>query len=550
MRFGLRNPQVRNLLLCAGLTCLAGCKVLLSVPSGGSVTSASGAHDCSEGSSCEIEVLDTNFDDTFTAVAADGYGFGGWSDAFLHFCGGKVSDCRINSRVFAGNTKVEEFLLQDRTFFMEPVFLEWLNWEAALVSGDADPYPDAREPWEAQALDFDKDGDLDIVISYSVWPTDDQPVPMVFLANDGGGNFSEVSNALFPDGVPETIWAREMIVADFNGDGISDLFIADHGRDAEPFDLAQNTLLLGTADGLVNATENLPQLRDFSHSATYGDIDGDGDVDIFVGNYGPGAESYFLLNDGQAVFARSDLGNHLEDYNSRDESPDFQSSVDWTSCLLFDADVDGDLDLAGGGWIPSNGPFALWKNSGDGSFTESAGSVPQEPLLANDALVVSIENTDLDGDSFDDLLVMATTEFYQGARLFAFINRGDGSFTDESDQRIDTQPDLPDRWIRYIHLMDLDGDQDTDMVLEGEWEGHASYLNNGSGYFFLNRGAADLAIYDTPWNTQEPDNLVELGDFDNDGNVDLFSIWGEGEWHLYRGINTPGDFAPSGQGGN
>lgn len=106
----------------------------------------------------------------------------------------------------------------------------------------------------------------------------------------------------------ETISARHprhFAVADFNGDGIEDLFIADHGDDFFPYPGYQNLLLIqNTAGQLINETATrLPQQWDFTHNVTAGDIDQDGDIDLFVlGGGGDTPASYLLINDGNGLF--------------------------------------------------------------------------------------------------------------------------------------------------------------------------------------------------------------------------------------------------------
>ena len=132
--------------------------------------------------------------------------------------------------------------------------------------------------------------------------------------------------------------SRQIVVADFNKDGRADAFFADHGLDASPYPGARNALFLSSGTtALTNAVANLPNIADFSHSAAAGDVDGDGDIDLFVGNQGDGDKyPYLLLNNGSGGFTlnRSGLPTTLH-----------SGDPGITTSTLFDADGDGDLDL-------------------------------------------------------------------------------------------------------------------------------------------------------------------------------------------------------------
>ncbi len=73
---------------------LMGSKLIIRVPEGGSVISSSGLVACAAGETCSVDVDRRNFAETFTAVAADGYTFRGWTGGDAAVCGGTlVADC-------------------------------------------------------------------------------------------------------------------------------------------------------------------------------------------------------------------------------------------------------------------------------------------------------------------------------------------------------------------------------------------------------------------------------------------------------------------------
>jgi FG-GAP-like repeat len=124
------------------------------------------------------------------------------------------------------------------------------------------------------AADFNGDGLLDLVVARALYLTP-QVFPLVILVNDGTGHFVDATATIFVGPPPVVQHPRKIVIADFNSDGRPDIFIADHGDDRPPFPGFQNQLALSTSDGrLVNATANLPQQSDFTHSAAAADIDG------------------------------------------------------------------------------------------------------------------------------------------------------------------------------------------------------------------------------------------------------------------------------------
>ena len=142
--------------------------------------------------------------------------------------------------------------------------------------------------------------------------------------------------------------------------------------------------------------ELVPLDRDFTHSTASGDIDGDGDVDLYVGNIGSLEAPYFLLNDGSGNFVadwdavptdvRDEWGSadsHIADLDG-DGAQDFYASLGTTEIVgipgtpilggVFWGDGSGDFSAADrmpfprarAEWAGSNGGFFPIDIEGDG----------------------------------------------------------------------------------------------------------------------------------------------------------------------------------------
>ena len=160
--------------------------------------------------------------------------------------------------------------------------------------------------------DVDGDGDLDAyVANYSGQPN------RVWL-NDGLANFTSNGQSL------GSFYSIDVSLADLDGDDDLDAFIVNQGGAGQPYRIWKN-------DGLGNFTDSGQALGNSeSYGASLGDLDGDGDVDAFIANYGTSGEANRVwLNDGLGYF--SDSGQALG--NSRS-----------FAATLGDLDGDGDLD--------------------------------------------------------------------------------------------------------------------------------------------------------------------------------------------------------------
>jgi hypothetical protein len=373
-----------------------------------------------------------------------------------------------------------------------------------------------------ELVDANGDGIKDILTFGAYYPFNgSNPVgqPALLMLGKGDGTYMPAPAGMLPSTFT-TIHPREIIQADFNKDGLMDLFVADHGYDAAPFPGAQNKLLLGkTGGGYIDASANLPQLSDFTHSATAGDINGDGNLDVFVGNMdiaGSPIPSYVLLGDGTGKFTRSNAGLPVEKggFLHRDTG-DFG----FTASLLVDLNGDGRPELVlgneGSVHLREHRSVVFW-NTGSGYSATSVSYLPQG-YFGDTRIVHDIAAMDIDADGDRDLLLLSSeatpsTAYADGWSLEVVRNDG-GKFVDatlDHFKAVDSREGLPGQdsnigASQFIRLMDVNGDGSRDIVITQFMNDLPSantpivWTNDGFGHF-------DVALRAGQLNTLANDN--------------------------------------------
>jgi hypothetical protein len=385
----------------------------------------------------------------------------------------------------------------------------------------------------AMAIDFDSDGSLDLVITRLVSPPTDPPtyVPVHALRNLGHGQFTNATASVL--GTVQTVLARDLRTADFDGDGRTDLFMGESGNDAPPFPGGQSLLLTQTADGKLrnDTSSRLPQLLTFTHHATVGDVNGDLNPDIYLANiYNEGLV-------GPLVYINDGHGNFTSQSNAL--PPEIVGlSVRYTSCLLVDVSKRGVLDLVLGGHNAA--PYALTETSDRLLLNDGHGSFAYAPLNTlpprhggTNWETINIASADFDGDGWPDLL-MSEELNYQEPFIQLLLNNQDGTFRDASSNIPQSWPAPPsgNNWFPFLRVVDLDGDGSPDFVCTHQYGPPQIFLNDGTGTF---TSANELFPSGTP------SNVIDIvpGDFDGDGNPDLFVLSGYGQAALLRNLLPP-----------
>jgi len=362
--------------------------------------------------------------------------------------------------------------------------------------------------------------------------TGDRPGRSTPLSTSNGELFTDVTRALgfempsapWPDGkflTPE-ITPGGVAVFDYDGDGRFDIYQVCHcaaGSFTEP---APNRLFRQQPDGTFREVPGAAGLDDpgFGHGVAVGDVDNDGDLDVYVTNYGPDA---FYRNEGNGRFVNATLAAGF-------------TGDRWSSSAGFlDYDRDGYLDLyvvnfaifddkrkCVVGDDPNDvdycGPHefdgvldTLYRNNGDGTFTD----VTTQAGIVNPGRGWGLACADVTGDGWCDIYVANDEEPAQ-----LWVNKQDGAFDDEAVLR-GCAYNAAGRVEAGmgVGVADVDGDLRFDLFkthIAGET--NTLYLSDRSEELFTDRTAiAGMGNVDRPYTGWG----CGFFDFDHDGDLDV-----------------------------
>ena len=117
------GKPVRGVLMTLVVVLLSACKLVVTVPAGGSVESRRGFQ-CVGGASCTIDIKHADFADEYFARPNPGYEFAGWRSGPRRVCAGSESACALSAGPFAALPGFDDILASNAEFILEPVFNE------------------------------------------------------------------------------------------------------------------------------------------------------------------------------------------------------------------------------------------------------------------------------------------------------------------------------------------------------------------------------------------------------------------------------------------
>ena len=393
----------------------------------------------------------------------------------------------------------------------------------------------------AAFADIDNDGDLDLYIVNIPRPlTQDtnvgNPKTDVLYRNNADGTFTDITDSA---GVGHPGYGMGCVFADYDGDGNLDLYVTNYGA---------NVLYHNNGDGTFSDITKTAGVgcELWSTGAAFADVDADSDLDLYVCNYVtydlekleqlqaeslqsgkpvPSALNPHVFEPQDNVFYRNNGDGTFSDVTTEVgiAAPGGRSM----QCLFSDFDNDNDLDLYVANDTSVN---YVYRNEGNGTFTD----VSNASWAADFRGSMGLTAGDYDGDGDTDLFMSHWID--EENALYRNLLKEDPlsehiRFVDESYSAM-----LAEVSIKHIGwgtaLFDYDNDGDLDIfVTNGSTfqelndpevlipQADALYRNNGNGTFTDVSESTGIATLAT-----RVGRGATFGDYDNDGDVDIFIV--------------------------
>jgi hypothetical protein len=380
---------------------------------------------------------------------------------------------------------------------------------------------------KVELADIDGDGKVDLLFANGGdYAEPGDPVASRVFRNRHPA-WTDVTRAVFGDVVAS---ARVIKARDVDGDGLVDVFVGTTWQ-------TQSRLFLGQGDGkFKDATKtHLPQVVASIGDAEFGDVDGDGDLDLVLADWGaetpgeaaPGAPG------SRGAPARLWLNNKGKFTDGSAQLPG--APVPWSWDLeVFDIDNDYDLDVMISCKVGPGGK--LYRNDGGGKWTDVSGQLAQ----ANNNY--DFEPIDVDGDGFLDVVTINDGGL-AGSPADAFNRRervlrndGKGGFVDATAELWPPAQNLGSD-DNAVVVFDADSDGDPDFLIGSLFAGQDRLMRND--------GKGHLTVETRLFGGEPTEGTlgIAVADLDGDGRLDVVQAQGEAaeDERVFLGTGIPKD---------
>jgi tetratricopeptide (TPR) repeat protein len=358
--------------------------------------------------------------------------------------------------------------------------------------------------------DFDNDGLLDIAIS-----TMDTAGPMALYRNQGDGTFQDRSEA---SGLSKILGGLNCVQTDYNNDGWLDIYVMRGGWQRLP---QRHSLLRNNKDGTFTDVTKEAGINTpiDGQVAVWADYDNDGFLDLFVGGESTRCRLYHNRGDGtfEEVAVQAGVANEGGQCKG----------ANWGD---FNGDRYPDLYVAN-----LNGPPRLYRNNRDGTFTD----VAKEMGIKQPTNGFSCWFWDYDNDGWLDLFATSYEQNlsenikshlgmpHEGTTCRLYRNRGGKGFDDVSEA-VGLNLAMAPMGSNFV---DLDNDGYLDIYLGTGTQAYSLLVPNRMFKNMDGKRFVDITTSSGTGHLQKGHG-VACGDWDRDGNVDMF---------VELGGATPGD---------
>lgn len=331
-----------------------------------------------------------------------------------------------------------------------------------------------------------------------------------------GVQFLHIPNTQMYPGFQDWM-AGAVAVADFNRDGWPDIYWSSGG--GNPGNPIPDKLFINNGNGTFTdrAAEWGIAIVHAAMGACVGDFDGDGWPDLFLTSFGNAGNNQGQVGKNK-LWRNSGNGTFTEMAELALVHMNAAVIPSGYGCSFGDYDLDGHLDLMVCSWVLSANGTRLYRNNGDGTFTDVTGTAVVIPPT------YGFQSTfaDMDGDGWPDLLIAAdfkTSRYYR--------NNGDGTFTDVT---VASGTGLDENGMgQCVGDFDRDGRLDwyvtsiyQDVPTPVSGRGNKLYMNTGGvGVHQYVEVAKDVGVEDGGWGWG-----ASAVDLDHDGWLDIVTVNG------------------------